>query len=90
MIDTTMMQALLCCRPAGRCCRRPWALKPFAWAGDEFVHLLGSPELRMVEAYISALHAGVRGLREQYGIALNIGVTRFDPGSVPNPDTAFK
>jgi len=44
----------------------------------------------MVETQISALHVGVRGLREQYGIALSPGVTRFSPGSVPDPDTALK
>lgn len=39
---------------------------------------------------MAALHAGTRHLSEQYGIALSIGVTHFNPGSVPDPDTALK
>jgi diguanylate cyclase (GGDEF)-like protein len=64
--------------------------KAFRLGGDEFVLLLGSTEPPVVEAHIAALHAGTRGLSEQYGIALSIGVTRFSPGSVPDPDTALK
>jgi len=64
--------------------------KAFRIGGDEFVLLLGSTEPSVVEAHIAALHAGTSGLSEQYGIALSIGVTRFRPGSVPDPDTALK
>jgi diguanylate cyclase (GGDEF)-like protein len=62
----------------------------FRLGGDEFVLLLGSMEPSVVGSQISALHGGVRSLSEQYGIALSIGVTRFSPGSVPDPDSALK
>jgi len=62
----------------------------FRLGGDEFILLLGSEDSVEIDAHIVALHAGTRGLSEQYGIALSIGVTRFSPGSVPDPDTALK